>query len=231
MGYEPLVKQNPLRVLKLTGSSKKMGLVMARTGVGKTALLVQIALDSILRGNRVVHISIGESLEKTKLWYDDMLQVILQECQVAKPHELIDMVRQHRMIMTFNAGAFDRSRVEERLNDLIQQNIFTPDAVVIDGFDFTNTDHGKLEEIRELMESLRLQTWFSATSHREDERVSPSGVPAPCHELDDLFETVILLKPEQDHIILEMLRKDGQKVEGSSHLGLDPATMMVRQED
>jgi len=230
MGYESLVKQNPLRVLKLTGS-RKMGLIMARTGVGKTALLVQIALDSILRGNRVVHISIGETLDKTKLWYDDMLQVILQECPVVKPHELIDMVRQHRMIMTFKAGAFDRARLEERLGDLIEQNIFKPDCVVIDGFDFTATDHGKLEEIRELMESLRLQTWFSATSHREDERVSPSGVPAPCHELDDLFETVILLKPEQDHILLEILRKDGQKVEDISNLGLDPATMMVRQED
>jgi hypothetical protein len=230
MGYESLVKQNPLRVLKLTGS-RKMGLIMARTGVGKTALLVQIALDSILRGNRVVHISIGESLNKTKLWYDDMLQVILQECPVVKPHELIDMVRQHRMIMTFKAGAFDRARLEERLGDLIEQNIFKPDCVVIDGFDFTATDHGKLEEVRELMESLRLQTWFSATSHREDERVSPSGVPAPCHELDDLFETVILLKPEQNHILLEILRKDGRKDEGGSHLGLDPATMMVRQED
>ncbi|CAK8712926.1 Cytoplasmic protein [Candidatus Electronema halotolerans] len=230
MGYESLVKQNPLRVLKLTGS-RKMGLIMARTGVGKTALLVQIALDSILRGNRVVHISIGETLDKTKLWYDDMLQVILQECSVTKPHELIDMVRQHRMIMTFKAGTFDRARLEERLGDLIEQNIFKPDCVVIDGFDFTATDHGNLEEVRELMESLRLQTWFSATSHREDERVSPSGVPAPCHELDGLFETVILLKPEQDHILLEILRKDGQKDEGGSHLGLDPATMMVRQED
>lgn len=229
MGYESLVKQNPLRVLKLSGS-RKMGLIMARTGVGKTALLVQIALDSILRGKRVVHISIGETLDKTKLWYDDMLQVILQECPVAKPHELIDMVRQHRMIMTFKAGAFDRSRLEERLGDLIDQNIFKPDCVVIDGFDFTATDHAKLEEIRELMESLRLQTWFSATSHREDERASPSGVPAPCHELDDLFETVILLKPEQNHILLEILRQDSQKSEGSSRLGLDPATMMVRQE-
>ncbi len=230
MEYESLVKQNPLRVLKLTGS-KKMGLIMARTGVGKTALLVQIALDSILRGNRVLHISIDENLDKTKLWYDDMLQVILQECPVAKPQELIDMVRQHRMIMTFKEGVFDRARLEERLNDLIQQNIFTPDCVVIDGFDFTDTDHAKLEDIKSLMEGLDVQAWFSATSHREDERVSPSGVPAPCHELDDLFENVILLKPEQNHILLEILREDGKKSEGNSHLGLDPATMMVRQEE
>jgi ATP/maltotriose-dependent transcriptional regulator MalT len=66
MGYEPLVKKNPLRVLNLAGNDKKMGLVMARAGLGKTALLVQIALDSILRGKRVVHISIGENLEKNQ---------------------------------------------------------------------------------------------------------------------------------------------------------------------
>lgn len=230
MGYEPLIKQNPLRVLKLTGNDKKMGLIMARAGIGKTALLVQIALDSILRGNRVVHISIGENLEKTKLWYDDILQIILQDCSVARPHELIDMVRQHRMIMTFKVGAFDRARLEERLNDLIQQNIFKPDCVVIDGFDFAATDHAKLEDIKHLMDSLRLQTWFSATCHRDDTRVSPSGVPAPCHEVDDLFETAVLLKSYQDHIQLDILRDGGKKAEGSSHLRLDPATMMVRQE-
>jgi hypothetical protein len=229
MGYEPLVKQNPLRVLKLTGNDKKMGLVMARAGLGKTALLVQIALDSILRGKRVLHISIGESLDKTKLWYDDMLQVILRECPVARPHELISMVGQHRMIMTFKVGAFDRARLEERLHDLIQQNIFTPDCVVIDGFDFNAADHSILADIKNLMDGLRLQTWFSATSHRDDQRVSPSGVPAPCHELDDLFETVVLLKSLPDHIQLEILRDGCRKAEGSSHLCLDPATMMVKQ--
>jgi hypothetical protein len=226
MGYEPLIKQNPLRVLRLTGNDKKMGLVMARAGLGKTALLVQIALDSILQGKRVLHISIGENLEKTKLWYDDIVQIILQECPVAKPHELIDMIRQHRMIMTFKVAAFDRSRLEERLHDLIQQNIFTPDCVVIDGFDFANTDHDKIKDIKELMEELHLQSWFSATSHRDDPRVSPSGVPAPCHEMDDLFETVVLLKPDQEHIALEILRNSGEALDD---LILDPATMMVRQ--
>ena len=231
MGYEPLVKKNPLRVLNLAGNDKKMGLIMARAGLGKTALLVQIALDAILRGKRVVHISIGENLEKTKLWYDDILEVILQECSVAKPHELVEMVQQHRMIMTFKAAAFDRDRLEERLNDLILQNIFKPDCVVIDGFDFSTMDHAHLEDVKNLMENLRLQTWFSATSHREDERVSPSGVPAPCHELDDLFETVVLLKPEQESIQLEIIRHNSDACSGDScSLSLDPATMMVKQE-
>ncbi len=232
MGYEPLVKKNPLRVLNLAGNNKKMGLIMARAGVGKTALLVQIALDSILRGKRVVHISIGENLEKTKLWYDDILEIILQECSVANPHELVEMVQRHRMIMTFKESTFNRARLEERLNDLILQDIFKPDCVVIDGFDFTNMDHEDLEDINNLMESLRLQTWFSATNHREDERLSPSGVPAPCHELDDLFETVVLLKSDQDQIQLEIIRHNNDACTGDScHLSLDPATMMVKKDD
>ncbi len=231
MGYEPLVKQNPLRALNLTGNEEKMGLIMAGAGLGKTALLVQIALDSILRGNRVVHISIGENLEKTKLWYDDILQAILQECSVANPHELIDMVQRHRMIMTFKESAFTRSRLEERLNDLILQDIFKPDCVVIDGFDFEKTDYASLEDIKSLMETLRLQTWYSATSHREDDRVSPAGVPAPCHEFDDLFGTVILLNPDQENIQLEIIRHNNGGCSGEGcHLSLDPATMMVKQE-
>ena len=228
MGYEPLVNQNPLRVLNLGRNNKQMGLIMARAGLGKTALLVQIALDSILRGNRVIHISIGESIDKTKIWYDDILQIILQDGAVTNPHELIEMVQQHRMIMTFKESAFSRARVEERLNDLILQDIFNPNCLVIDGFDFENTSRESLEDIKDLLDSMNLQVWFSAVSHRGDDRVSPAGVPAPCHEIDDLFDTVVLLKPEQDLIQLDIIRNNGENSVDGDVLTLDPTTMMVK---
>ncbi|MCI5210727.1 MAG: hypothetical protein D3910_18505, partial [Candidatus Electrothrix sp. ATG2] len=102
----------------------------------------------------------------------------------------------------------------------------------IDGFDFTTMDHEHLEDVKNLMENLRLQTWFSATSHRDDDRVSPSGVPAPCHELDDLFETVVLLKSDQDQVQLEIIRHNSDACKGDScQLILDPVTMMVKKDD
>jgi hypothetical protein len=230
MGYEPLVNQNPLRVLNLGRGSKQLGLVMARAGLGKTALLVQIALDSILRGNRVIHVSIGESIEKTKAWYDDILQFILREHSVSRPHELIDMVSRHRMIMTFKEDTFSRPRLEERLNDLILQDIFRPNCLVVDGFDFGGADRATVEDIKEFLESMNLQAWFSATSHRTDNRVSPAGVPAPCHEVDDLFDTVILLKPEKDATIqLEIIRNNGIDSDAGIGLNLDPSTMMIKE--
>ena len=230
MGYEPLVNQNPLRVLKLGRNNKQMGLVMARAGLGKTALLVQIALDAILRGERVIHISVGESIDKTKMWYDDILQFILQDAVLTNPHELIDMVQRHRMIMTFKESAFSRARLEERLNDLILQDIFKPNCLVIDGFDFAGADRESLEDVKDLMDSMSLQAWFSAVSHRDDQRMSPTGVPAPCHEIDDLFDTVVLLKPENNLIQLDIIRNSGENPDEAGGLTLDPTTMMVKKQ-
>lgn len=230
MGYEPIVNQNPLRVLKAgLDNTKQMGLVMARAGLGKTALLVQIALDSILRGERVVHISIGESMEKTRSWYDDIVQSIVKDTSISKSQELIDMVKTHRMIMTFKESTFNRPKLEERLNDLILQDIFRPNVLILDGFDFAGASRQDLADISELASTMNLQVWFSAVSHREDNRVSEAGVPAPCHEVDDLFDTVILLKPEQDVITLDVIKNNGVSTDNVAGLSLNPSTMMVNQ--
>jgi hypothetical protein len=230
MGYEALVNKNPLRILKIgKEGASELGLVMARAGLGKTALLVQIALDAILLGNRVIHVSIGQSIDKTRTWYDDILRHILQEHSVTRPHELIDMVQQHRMIMTFKEASFNRARLEERLNDLIMQDIFKPNCVVIDGFDFEGTDRAAIEDIRDMAEAMSLQVWFSATCHREDKRFSAAGVPAPCHEVDDLFATVIVIKPEENKIRLNLIKNRGEVQTTDAGLDLDPTTMMIKK--
>lgn len=229
MAYTALTQQNPLRVLNMSKDSL-MGLVMARAGLGKTALLVQIALDAILRGKRVIHVSIGQGIDKTRAWYDDILQLILQDHSVDRPHELIDMVSRHRMIMTFQVSGFSRSRLEERLNDLILQDIFRPNCLIVDGFDFASADREALEDIKNLLETMDLQAWFSAIRHREDPRISPNGVPAPCHEVDDLFDTVILLNPQSDASIeLQFINSGGEQPVGGKGLRLDPTTMMVKE--
>ena len=188
------------------------------------------ALDAILRGNRIIHVSVGESIDKTRKWYDDILQSILQEHSVNRPHELMDMVARNRMIMTFKVAAFSRSRREERLNDLILQDIFRPNVLIVDGFDFDGTSREALEDIKDLMDNMNMQAWFSSICHRGDQRVSPAGVPAPCHELDDLFDMIILLKPEKDATIqLDIIRNYGEVVEGGKGLRLDPTTMMVKE--
>jgi hypothetical protein len=71
--------------------------------------------------------------------------------------------------------------------------------------------------------------WFSAVSHRDDKRVSLDGVPAPCHEVDSLFDTVLLIKPEGDAMKLNILKCDSCAVDPGSILMLDPSTMLIKQ--
>ena len=58
--------------------------------------------------------------------------------------------------------------------------------------------------------------------------MSAAGVPAPCHEIDGLFDTVIVLQPEQDAILLNIIKDEYDGAAGKI-LNLDPATMMVKE--
>ena len=60
------------------------------------------------------------------------------------------------------------------------------------------TTKSRVKELRDFMIQCGLKMiWFSAVSHRDDKRVSADGVPAPCHEVDSLFDTVLLINPER----------------------------------
>jgi hypothetical protein len=231
MQKEDLIKKNPLRVLNPLSVDSlpdhRMGLVMARAGLGKTAILVQIAMDSMLRGQKVLHVSIGEDLGKAKAWYDDIYKYIAEGFQLENAAEVENELMRNRIIMTFKEAAFSRLKLEERLNDLVYQNIFRPDVVVVDGYDFGEADYESIMDLKEMMASMNVQVWFSALRHRDDDRLSAAGVPAPCHEVDGLFDTVILLQPKQDAILLDIIKDEYDGAVGKV-LNLDPSTMMVQ---
>jgi hypothetical protein len=232
MQKEDLIKKNPLRVLNpLTPETlpdHRMGLIMARAGLGKTAILVQIAMDSMFRGQKVLHVSIGEGLEKAKAWYEDIYKYITEGFQLENAAEVEGELMRNRMIMTFKEAAFSRPKLEERLNDLVYQNIFRPEVVLVDGYDFAEADYDSVMDLKEMMAALNVQGWFSALRHRDDDRKSAAGVPAPCHEVDGLFDTVIILQPEKDSILLNIIKDEYDGAAGKV-LNLEPSTMMVKE--
>lgn len=224
-----LVVNNPLRALGLDDKaegSEAMGLVMARAGLGKTAILVQFALDCMLLGNKVLHVSIGEGVDKTRNWYDDILALLTDGEKI----ETIPEIMQNRMIMTFKESSFSKAMFEERLEDLVKQGIYQPECLIIDGYDFENNTKESLEEFKSAMKEQGLKMiWFSAVSHRGDERVSAAGIPAPCHEVDDLFDTVLLINPEGDAMNLDIIKCDVGTIDPGTSLSLDPSTMLLKK--
>lgn len=227
-----LILKNPIRALEPeTGVNVipyRMGLVIARRGTGKTALLVQVALDSLLRGNRVLHLSIGQSLDRAKAWYEDLFQELSRTYRLDHVGEVHDEIARRRLIMTFQASGFSFPKMEERLNDLVFQDIFRPDCMVVDGFDFERAGRDQVQELLELTRAMSLHTWFSAVRHRENPRVSALGVPAPCDAFEDLFDTILLLDPEEKGNTLRMLKSEiAGSPAGRRELTVDPTTFLV----
>ena len=230
MGNNEVKVNNPLRALGLDEKAGKgirsMGLVMARAGLGKTAILVQLSLDCMLQGNKVLHVSIGEGVEKTRVWYDDILSLLTD----GEKLEMIPGISKNRMIMTFKESAFSKAILEERFDDLVQQDIFKPECLIIDGYDFKGNQKTSLEELRNFMDDRGLKMiWFSAVCHRGDDRVSEDGVPAPCHDVATLFDTVLLIKPEGDEMKLDILKSDSSAVDAGATLSLDPSSMLIKK--
>ena len=224
-----LVVNNPLRALGLdekAEGSEAMGLVMARAGLGKTAILVQFALDCMLLGNKVLHVSIGEGVDKTRSWYDDILALLTDGEKI----ESIPEIMQNRMIMTFKESTFSKAMFEERLEDLVKQGVYQPECLIVDGYDFENNTKESLQEFKNVMKEQGLKMiWFSAVSHREDDRVSAAGVPAPCHDVDDLFNTILLINPDDDGMKLDIIKCDTGSIDPGTSLSLDPSTMLLKK--
>ena len=228
-----LILKNPLRAWEPeTGrntAEPRMGLIVAPRGSGKTAMLVQFALDSLLRGNRVVHVSIGQSLEKTKEWYEDLFQELSRNYKLEHVGEVHSEIAAGRLIMTFNAGGFSAAKLEERLTDLIEQDIFHPDSLVIDGFDFESASPEQVEGLRKLVRDRGLHAWFSAVPGRDGAQVSALGVPAPCDRFEGLFDCILRLDPAARGIALTTLKSDVAASKDHPAIRLDPTTFLVNE--
>mgnify|MGYP001557551866 CR=1 FL=1 len=87
-----------------------------------------------------------------------------------------------------------------------------------------------MEELKNLMVDLGISViWFSAVSHRNDSRVSADGVPAPCHTIDDLFEVVLVINPQEKLMKLDILKCAYCEVQPGTVLLLDPSTMLIKK--
>ena len=227
-----LILKNPLRRLGYESddilNKGEFGAVMARAGVGKTAFLVQLALNNMLREKNVLHISLNDPVKKVSLWYKEVFSRITNHYHIQQSTQLWDMVLPHRFIMTFRVEGFSVPKLEERLTDLIEQEIFKPDAMIIDGVPFEDPIYEDLADLKNLASRQDMQMWFTIRTHRHEETGS-NGTPAQLMQVADLFEVVIQLVPVGKHIQIKAFKGPGSAGDQPAMM-LDPATMLIQDQ-
>jgi hypothetical protein len=232
MFKKDLILRNPLRSLG-RGSEENLkpgsfGAVLAPAGVGKTAFLVQLALNAMLRDKKVLHISLDEPVTKVSIWYAKLFQDLTSRSQWSKLDGVLEDLLPQRFIMTFKVEGFTVPKLEERLTDLTAQNIFHPEMVIIDGFRFGDAARERVLELKKLAEKLGLYVWFTVHTHRH-EKPTAEGMPPAFAQASDLFDVILQLEPKGSDIQIQPLR--GIATDPSKGpLLLDPATMLIRDE-
>lgn len=221
--------KNPLRLLgETTGQALSpggFGAVIARAGVGKTAVLVQIAMDGLLAGKNVLHVSLDQPVQKVCLWYEEVFSHAAKNTGNPLTPELWEAVLKHRFIMSFPAAGFTVERLEGRVTDLADQDIFYPQMAVVDGLPFDETARERLQEMKLFARENRLSVWFAVRAHRDD--VAPGqDVPESISRVLDLFDVALKLTPEERDIRVEALPGKGSVEQG---LVLDPASLLIRE--
>ncbi len=222
-----LMLRNPMRILNQAVDAPLppggFGAVLARAGVGKTAFLVQLALNSLVEGFKVLHISLNDPVQKVSLWYREVLATVAAEQGVREIAPLWDSLQPRLFIMTFRVEGFSVPKLEERVTDLTAQGIFSPDVMLVDGLPFEEASSGAmLADLKQLSTRLGIQAWFTVRTHRH-EAPGQDGLPPQIQPVSGLFDILLQLLPEGVNVRVQALKGAGELP-----LVLDPATMLVR---
>lgn len=203
--------------------------ILARAGVGKTALLVQLAISALLGGKKVLHVSTDNPVDKVNLWYREVFHRLTQNDPPASAEKRWDRLMQNRFIMTFETETFRLEKLQKRIFELMANGIFHPAQVMIDGFAFSENCRQLLNDLKRFACEKQLVFWFTVRTHR-DEPVEPSGIASSFAGFCDLFDLLLQLNPDKDRVYLKRLPNGkGEDIapEPKAELYLDPATMLI----
>ncbi len=225
-----LIHRNPLRLMGREAeeilSPGSFGAILARAGVGKTALLVQIALNTLLAGKNVLHVSLNDPVDKVTLWYREVFGNLAKTYDGRQIEQLWESLLPHRLIMTFKVEGFSVPKLEERLKDLSEQGIFVPDMIIIDGLPFDQSVPESLDKLKSFSADRGIQAWFTVRTHRDAESDS-TGLPLVFAPVQALFSVILQLEPTGKEINVRAFKDENGSAEVLP-VKLDPATMLLQ---
>ena len=216
--------RSPLRLLEkgLQGGlgSGNVGVVLAGHGVGKTAFLVCVALDELLRGGRVLHVCVGGTLHHVRAHYDTLFEELASSTHLEDEAMVHAEVDRHRSIRLYPANTLSVSKLRDAVK-LETGAGAKPAMLVIEGLDGLSLSRDELADLKVLASEAEAEVWLSASSTDE----GPSEVPASIDR--DSVSVILALKPGDDVVALRVLKDHDNPDLESLHVSLDPKTLLL----
>jgi len=227
-------ERSPLRLLDASihgGLGRgNLGVVLARAGVGKTAFLVQLGLDDLLRDRKVLHVSLDNSIERVRTWYDELFADLCRYTQLDDPTSARVLVERNRMIQVYGGDKeFSADKLRTMTESLREHADFCPDAILVDGLDWSTAEPSSIEGIKALARDLNAELWASVLTHRHDGEDAEAGLPTPCDRFDGLIDVAVYMAPRGEHVDLRLLRDHDNEAIQATTLELEPVSLRLSE--
>jgi len=228
---EELIRRSPIRLFEqsIQGGLNpgEIGIIASQRGVGKTSVLVQFALDKLLQGKKVIHVSFAQRRQNVFAWYEDIFEEFVGSKDLEGKGEVKAEIAKNRVLMNFNQDGMTLDMIAKSLGAMISDGGFAADALIVDGFDFTRAYREYIAKIKSFAKEIGLSVWFSCTVNGEEPRYDEKNIPAAVKDFADLIDVVIALEPKADHVELSVSKARGAPLAQSPATRLDPKTLLL----
>ena len=231
MVKEELIQRSPVGIFmkSIHGGLKagELGVIASYSGMGKTSVLVQIALDKLLQAKKVIHISFTQHTDYVLAWYEDIFREFISKKNLEHEQDVKADIVKNRVLMKFNQEGLTIEQILRSLRAMITDGGFAAECIIVDGYQFSPQEGEKVSRIKEFSKELGLSVWFSCTVKESDAAYDKQNIPAIINDYADLFDVIVILEPKPNHIELAIARdRDGASPKHPA-LKLDPKTLLI----
>ena len=235
MEVAELIKKSPIRVFEssIDGGLGRgnLGVLASRHGVGKTACMVHLAIDKILRGQNVIHVSFGANVEHIMNWYKEAFREISEFRSLDDAFDVYQTIRSNRVMMNFSQEGVGVDKILASLETLINQGSFKADAVFFDGYKLTMAAEEDVHKIKDFAKKMNIEVWFCVSPARPNVEFTEYGVPVTMDPYLDLIDVLIGLhyNDEKSKVIMTVVKDHQKKNPHPTGVALDPNTMLISE--
>lgn len=233
METRELNERSPLRILErsIHGGlgAGNLGAVVARHGVGKTAFLVGVALDDLMRGRKVLHVGLDTTVDKIIGYYDEVYAELAHDRALENVWQVRLEVERNRRVHAYLDGSFSIERLREAVGFMRTYSSFVPSAIMIEGLEFEQLEPEDLEGLRAIARGCDAEMWMTATTTRDAEKTE-RGVPAPLARWEADLDVILTMAHEGGNVQVHVLKDHDNEEIADLNIALDPTTMLLVRE-
>ena len=231
MVKKELLQRSPVRAFEkaIDGGlgPGEIGIICAPPGLGKTSVLVQIALDKLLQDKKIIHISFTQHADYILSWYEDIFDEFIRKKNVENERELQAELVRNRILLNFHQEGVTSDVIRKSLKAMIVDGGYKADAIIVDGFDFSISKRERIATLKEFARELGLCVWYSCSALDYNKK----RIPAVIESFEDCVDVIMVLEPKSSHVGLYVTKNRDRPVASAELLRLDTKTLLLLEEN